>query len=301
MLPRLAAALLAPALAAAQPAPAPDAAAGGPGIPEPLRGAWFQGDCARPEAMLFVTARAAARVPESGAGLLLRFVATGGGAAGAAGWTLGTAGGAEAQRLLLRPAAADPGQAAAPDALETAEPDAKTRDDRLPGDAPVQRWSRCPGVPPGVAALHGEGVAALAALEHIEAACGGGGADTRACLAALVAQGDVTRDGMLGAAELARLARGAAWIVAVQQGGSGETLAAATGLGALAGLAAARGLLESLDYDGDGRLSAEELAQDRVAFGAAGGTPQGRPLRSELAGPGLDALRELLGGIGLGR
>ncbi len=43
--------LLAPSLAEAQP------------VPEALRGAWFQGECARPEALLQVTPRAAARVP----------------------------------------------------------------------------------------------------------------------------------------------------------------------------------------------------------------------------------------------
>jgi YD repeat-containing protein len=234
-------------------------------------------------------------VPErAGSGALLRFVEVR--AAGAGGWTMGIARGAEAPRLLLR---AGPGAAA--DTLETVEPDPKTRDDRLPGgDAAAARWHRCAApLPPGIAALHGEGVAMLAAAEHIEAACGG--PDTPSCLRAVLAQADVTGDGMLTTAEIARLTRGAAWIVAVEQGASGEALAATSGVGALAGLAAARALLESLDYDGDGRLSAQELAQDRVAFGTARGTPEGRPLRSDLAEPGLDWLRGLLGGMGLGR
>ncbi|WP_135466636.1 hypothetical protein [Crenalkalicoccus roseus] len=274
----------APLLAAALLLPAGGAPA--QGVPEALRGPWFQGDCARPAAMLHLTARAAARVPEQGEGMLIRFAAMG----EAAGWTLGTGAGPEAPRLLLRQAGA---------ALESVLPDPKTRDDRLPGEAPVERWHRCPTVPPGIAALHGEGVAALAALEHLEAACGA--PDTAACLAAILEQGEVARDGGLSAAELARLARGAAWILAVQEGASGERLAAASGLAALAAAAAARALLESLDYDGDGRLSAAELAQDRIGFGAASGTAAGRPMRGEWLAPGLDALRELLGGIGMGR
>jgi YD repeat-containing protein len=264
--------LLAPGLAAAQP------------VPEALQGAWFQGDCARPDALLHLTHRAAARVPRDGAGRLLRFQAM----RQQEGWLIGTGRGAQAPRLMLR---------AAGDALETAEPDAKAREDRLPGDAPLARWHRCGTVPPEVALLHGEGVAVMAALEHVEAACGG--ADGAACFAAVVKQADVSGDSRLARAELARLARGAAWLVAVQEGVTGDKLAGAVAAGALAGQLAAQLTVESLDYDGDGRLSAEELAQDRGRFGMARGNAEGRPLHSEAAGPGLEALRGLLSGLSL--
>lgn len=269
--------LLLPGLTAAQPAAA---------VPEGLHGTWFQGDCARPTALLHLTARTAARLPQDGAARLIRFTTLG----EQAGWSIGTARGAEAPRLLLRPAG---------EALETAEPEAKTRDDRLPGEAPILRWQRCPGLPPALAMQHGEGLAMLAALEHLEAGCGG--ADTPRCLGALVDQADVSGDGMLGPAELARLVRGAAWVVAVQEGAAAEALGAASGAGALAGLLAARGLVESLDYDGDGRLSVAELGQDRVAPVRAGalGTAEGRPLREDAAAPVLDALRGLVSGLGL--
>ena len=266
--------LLAPGLAAAQPALVPDA----------LQGAWFQGECARPDALLQLTHRAAARVPREGAGRLLRFQAL----RQQEGWLIGTGRGAEAPRLMLR---------AAGEALETAEPGAKAREDRLPGEAPLARWHRCEAVPPAVALLHGEGVAAMAALEHVEAACGG--ADTAGCLAAVVAQADVSGDGRLTRAELARLARGAAWLVAVQEGVAGERLAGAVAAGALAGQLAAQLTVEGLDYDGDGRLSAEELTQDRARFGVARGNAAGRPVHGEAAGPGLEALRGLLSGLSL--
>ncbi|WP_043340986.1 hypothetical protein [Belnapia moabensis] len=175
--------LLAPGLALAQP------------VPEVLQGAWFQGECARPDALLHLTHRAAARVPREGAGRLLRFSVL----RQQGDWLVGTGRGAEAPRLMLR---------AAGDALETAEPEAKAREDRLPGEAPLTRWHRCEAVPPEVALLHGEGVAVMAALEHAEAACGG--ADTAGCFGAVVAQADVSGDGRLTRAELARLARGAA-------------------------------------------------------------------------------------------
>lgn len=255
----------------------------GQGLPEGLQGSWVQGECASPVALLQVTARAAARVPVTGHGRLLRFT----GLREVAGWSLGTAGGTAAPRLLLRPAG---------EALETVEPEAKTRDDLLPGAAPLTRWQRCATVPAALAAQHGEGFALLAALEHLEAACAG---DAATCLGAVVAQADVSGDGQLGAAELARLVRGLGWVVALQEGASVEALGATTGAAGLAGVLAARLLVESLDYDGNGRLSAMELGQDRLALGAARGTAAGRPFDGAMAEQGLDALRGLFSGLSL--
>ena len=98
---------------------------------------------------------------------------------------------------------------------------------------------------------------------------------------------------MLSLAEVARLARGAAWIVAVQQGRAVDAGTAATA--GRTALAAARTVVESLDFDGDGRLSLAELAQDRAGFGAATGTAQGQPLIGvQGAGAGLAALQAML-------
>jgi len=256
------------------------------GVPDALRGPWFLGACAAPTAMLQVTARAVVRLPSDGAARLWRFAGFG----AAAGWTVGVARGAEAPRLLLR---------GAETALETAEPDAKTRDDRLPGEGvTVEAWTRCAAPPASLVLLHGEGLAGLAALEIIEAGCGG---EAASCIGAVVAAADVTGDRLLTAAELARLGRGLAWVLAAQTGADPGDLAAATGLGALASLAGARAVLESLDYDGDGRLSAAELGQDRTGFGAARGDPRGTPLPLDAVGPALEALRGLVGDMDLGR
>jgi hypothetical protein len=270
----LAAAMLLASAAQAQPTTA--------GVPESLRGAWFTGACADPEAMLLLTARAAARLEAEEPARLLRFrqIRT------QEGWTIGTAGGAEAPRLMLRPAT---------NGLETAEPEAKLREDRLPGDSVLSHWHRCPAPPVALAAVHGEGAAFLAALEHLEEGCGSG--TPGACAAAIVAQADVSGDGKLSVAELARLLRGAAWVAAVQEGATQDVIAAAVGAGGLAGILAARLLMESLDYDGDGWISAAELAQDRVGFATARGTEAGRPLRMDGVAEGAGMLRGLMEGL----
>lgn len=269
--------LLLPLPAAAQqpgpPAPAAAPAAAGASIPEALRGPWFSGaSCEASDGMLFLTARGVVRVPAQGAPVLRRFVAI---SIAPGGWTLGTAGGAQAPRLALR----SPG----PDRLDTIEPAAKTRDDRLPGDGALQaQWRRCPALPAGLTARHAEAIDALVVLEQVEAACGPG-ALIAGCLASLVARLDVTGDGALSVAELARFGRGAAELAALHAG-------SATPAGAGdAALAAARRLVDGLDYDGDGKLSQSELVQDRAGLGA---TPApGGPLTTLPAVPGLDALR----------
>ncbi|MDB5369505.1 MAG: hand protein [Roseomonas sp.] len=253
-------------------------------VPEPLRGPWYQGECAAPEALLQLTARTAARLPDDGPARLIRFAE----ARAVDGWTMGIGRGAEAPRILLRGTAT---------ALETAEPDAKLRDDRLPGATPVQAWHRCPAAPPGIAALHGEGVTFLSALEGLEAACGTGSPSPEICLAAVMREGDVSGDGRLSVAEIARLARGATWLLAAAEDATPETALVAGGGGMLAGVALGRLVMESLDYDGDGKLSVAELGQDRVAFGRATGTANGRPLRLEGLQEGVALVRGVLEGL----
>jgi hypothetical protein len=266
----------------------PAAAQGtGPGVPEPLRGAWYAGDCTDPNAMLVLTARAAVRVDAEAPAQLIRFQAV----RDVAGYGMGTGTGAEAPRLMFRQA---------PEGLETIEPDPKMRDDRLPGDAAPHVWRRCPAPPAALAALHGEGIAFLAALEHLEAACGGGSrqATPNACAEAIMRQGDVSGDRRLSPAEMARLVRGASWVLGAQEGATQDLLAGAVGAGALGGVLTARMLVESLDYDGDSRISVEEMLQDRAAaFARAAGTPEGRPLRVEGLSEGAGMLRSLMDGL----
>jgi hypothetical protein len=283
--------------APAAPAPAAGTAISGAGttpaaipaaVPAALRGAWFSGDCAAPAAMLHLTARAAARLPEDGPARLIRFAES----RPQGDWLVGTGRGAEAPRILLRAAEAG---------LQSAEPDAKLRDDHLPGATPLQSWHRCPTPPAAFAALHGEGLAFMASLEVLEAACGNPGATPAACAAAIVAEGDVSGDRLLSPAEIARLARGAAWVMATAEDAAPEAVLAAGGGAVLGGVALGRFAVESLDYDGDGKLSAAELGQDRAAFTRATGSEGGRPLRLEGVQEGIGLLRSLLEGVIFGQ
>lgn len=270
-------------------------------IPVTLRGNWFAGSCEAPEAMLALTARSAARIGK-GPSRLDRFTAL----RDIPGWLLGTSEGVEAPRLLLR--ARDAG-------LETAEPDAKTLDANLPGDVPVSAWRRCEPPPLAWMLRHGEGAAVLGALERMEAGCVPG-ATALACAEAVVAAADVSGDRLLGPAEIARIARGLGWMIAVRAGTAGDDDLISVGGPLLGGLAAARVMVGSLDYDGDGRLSARELAQDRsgpasppvagtspgTLPGAAQGSPAlgaaaGRPLKLDGLEQGAGLLRDLLDGL----
>jgi hypothetical protein len=257
-----------------------------------LRGTWALGDCAAPAALLHVTARGVARLPEAGSQQWTRF----GRFAARDGWTLAFGTGMQQSRVLLR---------MRPDGgLDLADPREKLLDEELPGDSPISSFTRCAAPPPALTALHGEGLAFAAALDGIEAACTAGSAagGQDACLSAVMAYADVARDGKLTVAEIARMTRGAAWAVLAGEGATLEELAAGIGAAGLAGIGLGHLLVASYDYDGDGRISAAELLQDRAP--AMGGTPPDPPAGPPVAGAPLlpsgqmGALRQLLEGLG---
>lgn len=282
----LAAALLAlPAAAQTPPAQTPAAA-----IPEAAQGLWANGQCGDPAALLFMTGRYWALLPKEGPQEMWRVDRT----ATQGGFTLAVADDADQTRLILRP----DGQR-----LETRTPGPKQPDDVIPGDAPATQWARCPGLPAPLAALHGEGLSFLGALDGIEAACAGG--DASACTGAVFAWADVTRDGVLAPAEIARLVRGATHMAMLATGAELESLAGAIGAGALGGIAAAYALIASYDYDNSGTLSQAELLQDRSPMPGLSGPAAppsaavpGPPLGGAALAGQLGALRTLLDQLG---
>jgi hypothetical protein len=249
--------------------------------PEPLRGTWALGECSQPAMLLQVNARGLARLPEAGEQRYTRLVRF----APQSDWMIGFGEGEAAPRLMLR--ARDGG-------IELAEPAAKLLDSELPGaGTPVAAFRRCTAIGGALAALHGEGIAFAAALDALELACDGEQGTTDACIAALMAYADVSKDGKLSTAELARMVRAITWLILAGEGATIEVLAAGIGAGAGIGLAVAWLLVSSYDYDGDGRLSPAEMMQDRGPW--AGGAP---PAGGRMGARMLPPLGSLAGGEG---
>ncbi|MDW8444327.1 MAG: hypothetical protein RML45_08505 [Acetobacteraceae bacterium] len=250
-------------------------------FPAELGGLWVAGTCAEPTELLFLTPTAWARLVSQGEQVLKlaeRFDRVGA-------FGLAVADDAEATRLLFRPTA---------EGLVLRDPPAKLPDTALPGDGPDIAFRRCPSIPVPLAALHGEGLSFLVALGGIAEACGGD--DGAACVDRIWAWADVSGDGGLSVAEIARLARGIAYVATLSVGTTATELGqavAATGVGAIAG---AWALLASVDYDGSGTVSREELARDRFPPpGLAGLPPAGTGARPTA---GAAAITSGLGAFG---
>ncbi len=278
--------LLAAAPAAAQPQQPLVQPPPGVTLPVAAQGLWANGACTDPGALLFLTGRYWALLPKEGPQEMWRVART----AESGGYTLAVADDADQTRLILRP----DGQR-----LETRTPGPKQPDDVIPGEAPATQWARCPSLPGSLSGLHGEGLSFLGALDGIEAACAS--AEAAACIGAVFAWADVTRDGVLTAAELARVVRGATYLAMLATGAELEKLAAALGGGALGGMFAAYALIASFDYDGSGSRSQAELLQDRSPMPGLSGPAAppaaavpGPPIGGAALAGQLGALRTLL-------
>ena len=252
-------------------------------FPADLSGLWVAGSCSEPEALLFLTRTSWVRLDPRGMQTLKhaeRF-----GRAGA--FELAVANDAAASRLLLR---------TTPEELLVRDPPAKLLDAALPGDGPDLRFRRCSTIPIVLAALHGEGLSFVAALDEIGGACSGD--DARACLDRVWGWADVSADGALSVAELARLGRGLAYVAALSDGATVEELGEALGAASVAGVAAAWGLLASLDYDGSGTISRDELARDRFPPPGLAGLPAPAVTAAAARPGGAAALSGGLGALG---
>ena len=151
--------------------------------------------------------------------------------------------------------------------------DGTLRESYMPSDAPMnqeptEQWETEDYVPchqtlPGVhALLHGEAVAMFAVMDQVYGRCA---QDRAACAQTLFDGVDVSGDGQLSPAELARLFRVLAYVAAV--GSQGPTkhkdLAALMASSLPLAPLLASAIVKSFDYDNDGLLSMQELSQDR--------------------------------------
>jgi hypothetical protein len=261
-------------------------------LPAGLLGTYAAGPqaCGAPDAVLHLTPRSVVSWDKDGDDRLIRIDTT----RAQGDWLLATGTGDELPRVLLRQSG-EGDQAGVDEVI----PPEKTRDDKLPGDAPLRHFARCSALPPAFAALHGEGLAFLHALEAMEPACTGN--DLKACGEAFMAYADVTKDGKLTPAELARVGRGATWVAQMAIGTHDAELAIGMASSALVSLAAAEILVRSYDYDGSGAITLDELLKDRLPFplvppSRSAGAP---PLPLDQIVPGLHLLEGMSHNLGL--
>ncbi len=215
-----------------------------------LRGTYAAPSCAAPERVLYVTARSVLRVAQDGESRLYRGQSIG----TQSDWTVLNGTGTDAPRIILR---------AAEQGVVEGLPDAKLRDNQLPGDTPTQTYARCTEAP-AILTPFGEGIAFLNGLEASEPSCQNGLDQT--CLAALFTYADVTKDRALSTAEIARAVRGATWMLQVLEGAKTSELAVGYAASTLLGSTLAQVIVRSYDYDNSGTLSLAELNQDRQPF-----------------------------------
>lgn len=152
-------------------------------------------------------------------------------------------------------------------------PDGRMREAFLPDNAdtasvPGEDWDTtdyesCGNtLPRDQVLLHGEPVALLQVASNVQGICQ---TDRQACANKLFAGVDVSGDGNLSTAELARLFRVAGYIAAVSEDepATNEELAGVMAAGLPLGPLMASAIINSFDYDDNGAVSLAELSQDR--------------------------------------
>ncbi len=268
----------APGLAQVPPSPAeasPVPAAAAPETPGWAWGTWATPSCEAPEVVSFGTDQLV--IARNREGQVWAFAKEAFVQAGADWVRVRYGSGLSGQVQLARPEGEDRLQIA--DFLGPAPPpsDSDLAAGAVAPSSPAWRlteWQRCDSVPGEAALVHAEPAAVLASLRDVQDACAGGG-DEEACGAAVLRAVDVSGDGLVATAEVARVLRVVGYMAGVAPGlerGQPTTekeLSAWLAGGLFLGPALAELLVKSLGYDADGRLSPAELAQDRA--GALGG------------------------------
>lgn len=164
-------------------------------------------------------------------------------------------------------------------------------------DSSMEPLLPCDSLPPSFWALHGEGLAFFKAFDAASRDCSG----EASCFQALFDIFDVTKDGSLGRAELARAARMIGYLMVFRDDFyySLEELAQGQGVGVVVGIAGAEILLRNYDYNDDQAISLNELLLDRQQILAEDFQLSFKMLRDssevgELVMEGADTLEDIL-------
>lgn len=155
----------------------------------------------------------------------------------------------------------------------TVLPDGRLREAFLPDNAdlasaPAEDWQTTDyescgdALPRSKVLLHGEPVALLQVVSNVQSVCQ---TDRQACANQLFAGIDVSGDGNLSTAEIARLFRAAGYVAAISEDtpAGNDELAGVLAAGLPLGPLMASAIINSFDYDDNGVVSLSELSQDR--------------------------------------
>ncbi len=182
-------------------------------------------------------------------------------------------------------------------------PDGRLREAFLPDGAefsatPEADWAstdyaRCGNaLPRDKVMLHGEALAVLSVVNEAQSVCS---TNQPACATTVFNGVDVTGDGNLSIAEIARLFRVAGYLAAVSEenGASNDDLAAVLATSLPVAPLMASAIVNSFDYDDNGTVSLAELSQDRIS------AMQGiDPKSGDELGSKLDRMKETLKPLG---
>jgi len=182
-------------------------------------------------------------------------------------------------------------------------PDGRLREAFLPEDAeltatPDDTWATtdyesCGGtLPSDKVLLHGEALAMLMVASRAQDACK---QNQATCATTLFTGIDVTGDGNLSTAELARLFRVAGYLAAVSEddGATDDDLATVLATSLPIAPLMASAIINSFDYDDNGALSLAEISQDRAA-----GIEGLEPNASNVLGSRVDRMKDTLKPLG---
>ena len=136
---------------------------------------------------------------------------------------------------------------------------------------PLDGLRRCSVLPGGFSLMFAESVAMLRQFDEIETRCTGEEMAAAQCVALAFEFTDVSEDGVFSRAELSRIVRAASFFIGysinVKETQDSyvplEKLSVAWFAASVLGPLVASNLIDSYDFDGDGRLSLKELLQDR--------------------------------------
>jgi hypothetical protein len=163
--------------------------------------------------------------------------------------------------------------------------------DQPPADYALQHYEKCDRLPPDVYFVHAEGAKFMELVAALRDGCPN---EQQACIDRAFAYVDVSGDGRLSTAEVARIMRILTYaaVAANPQGATNEEITGALGLMSLVGPLISSAIVSGADYDGDGQLTMAEMFYDRDVITVQGAMEQ---MSLEMVGSSIAAIFQGMG------